>query len=114
MNQRLSFPQLVARIESDDEQAADQLVRDFEPVVRGELRFQLRDARSRLQSDSMDICQSLLANFFVRVWICAARALDAPRVQRAIANRLGAVAKTRLDEFQRCRPGRGAFVNHSE
>jgi RNA polymerase sigma factor (sigma-70 family) len=67
MNQTLSFPELVRKVESGDEQAAAQLVRDFEPLVRRELRFRLRDARARLQLDSMDICQSVMANFFVRV-----------------------------------------------
>ena len=35
-------------------------------MVRRELRFRLRNARAHLQLDSMDICQSVLANFFVR------------------------------------------------
>jgi hypothetical protein len=41
------------------------LVRQFEPVIRRELRF--RASRERLRLDSMDICQSVLVNFFVRV-----------------------------------------------
>ena len=67
MNPKLSFPELVRKVESGDEHAAAQLVRDFEPLVRRELRFRFRDARARLQLDSMDICQSVMANFFVRV-----------------------------------------------
>jgi RNA polymerase sigma-70 factor (ECF subfamily) len=62
-----AFADLLRRVQAGDEQAAAQLVRDFTPVIRRDLRFRLRDARARRQLDSMDICQSVLANFFVRV-----------------------------------------------
>ena len=52
---------------SGDEQAAAQLVRDFEPVVRRVLRSRLRVASARREFESMDICQSVLANLFVRM-----------------------------------------------
>ena len=50
-----------------DEQAAARLVRDFEPIVRRVVRARLQGGRARCEFDSMDICQSVLANFFVRV-----------------------------------------------
>src|SRR4051794_40046946 len=62
-----SFDELIRRVGSGDEQAAAQLVRDFEPVVRRVLRGRLRGASARREFDSMDICQSVLAIFFVRV-----------------------------------------------
>ena len=62
-----SFDELIRRVGSGDEQAAARLVRDFEPVVRRVLRTRLRGARARCEFDSMDICQSVLATFFVRV-----------------------------------------------
>jgi RNA polymerase sigma factor (sigma-70 family) len=61
-----SFDELIRRVGSGDEQAATRLVRDFEPVVRRVLRALLRDGRARREFDSMDICQSVLATFFVR------------------------------------------------
>jgi RNA polymerase sigma factor (sigma-70 family) len=61
-----SFVDLVRRVQGGDEEAAAELVRDFAPVIRRDLRFRLRDARARQQLDSMDICQSVLAAFFVR------------------------------------------------
>src|SRR5580700_6226815 len=61
-----SFDELIRRVGSGDEQAAARLVRDFEPVVRRVLRARLRDNRARHEFDSMDICQSVLAAFFVR------------------------------------------------
>src|SRR3954471_6797859 len=61
-----SFDELIRRVGGGDEEAAAQLVRDFEPVVRRVLRARLRDGRARSEFDSMDICQSVLATFFVR------------------------------------------------
>jgi RNA polymerase sigma factor (sigma-70 family) len=62
-----SFDELIRRVSSGDEDAAARLVRDFEPVIRRVLRARLRDSPARREFDSMDICQSVLANFFVRV-----------------------------------------------
>jgi RNA polymerase sigma factor (sigma-70 family) len=67
MSTDLSFDELIRRVGSGDEQAATQLVRDFEPVVRRVLRGRLRGDSARREFDSMDICQSVLAIFFVRV-----------------------------------------------
>jgi len=67
MDQGSSFTELIERVRSGDEHAASQLVKEFEPVVRRELRFRLRDSRARLELESMDISQSVLSNFFVRV-----------------------------------------------
>ena len=61
-----SFDELIRRVGSGDEEAAARLVRDFEPVIRRVLRARLRDRRARCEFDSMDICQSVLATFFVR------------------------------------------------
>jgi RNA polymerase sigma-70 factor (ECF subfamily) len=61
-----SFAELVRRVRSGDEQAAADLVRQFEPEIRREVRLRLRDPRLRRQFDSWDICQSVLASFFTR------------------------------------------------
>jgi RNA polymerase sigma-70 factor (ECF subfamily) len=60
------FEELIRLVGVGDEAAAASLVREFEPVVRRVLRARLRGGRSRTEFDSMDICQSVLANFFVR------------------------------------------------
>jgi DNA-directed RNA polymerase specialized sigma24 family protein len=73
MDQEFSFSELIERVKSGNEQAASQLVKKFEPVIRRELRFRLRDSRARFELESMDISQSVLSNFFVRV---AARQYD--------------------------------------
>jgi RNA polymerase sigma-70 factor (ECF subfamily) len=62
------YDDFIRRIRAGDEQAAAELVRHFEPEIRLEVRtwLRLRDPRLRRVFDSMDICQSVLANFFVR------------------------------------------------
>jgi RNA polymerase sigma-70 factor (ECF subfamily) len=57
---------LVRRVRAGEEDAAAELVRRYEPAVRRAVRFRLRDARLGTLFDSMDICQSVLASFFVR------------------------------------------------
>jgi RNA polymerase sigma-70 factor (ECF subfamily) len=60
--------ELVVRLRAGDPEAAAQLVRNYEPVIRSRVRVWLRmqDERLRRVFDSMDICQSVLASFFVR------------------------------------------------
>jgi RNA polymerase sigma-70 factor (ECF subfamily) len=53
-------------VRSGDARGAEELLRRSEPVIRTEVRCQLRDARLRRACDSMDICQSVLGSFFVR------------------------------------------------
>ena len=60
------FQQLIVRIRDRDEAAAAELVRRYESAIRRVVRIHLRDARMRRVLDSMDICQSVLASFFVR------------------------------------------------
>jgi RNA polymerase sigma-70 factor (ECF subfamily) len=63
-----SFSDLIPRLRSGDAEAAVELVRRYEPVIRSRIRVWLRmqDSRLRRVFDSMDICQSVLASFFVR------------------------------------------------
>ncbi len=66
MTEDASFRDLVRRVRARDEQAAAELVRRYEPALRVAIRARLTDARLRRLLDSVDICQSVLANFFVR------------------------------------------------
>lgn len=61
-----SFPDLIRRVRAGDEQAATDLVRRYEPEIRREVRFLLRDPFLRRSFDSMDICQSVMGSFFLR------------------------------------------------
>jgi RNA polymerase sigma-70 factor (ECF subfamily) len=62
----LDFAELIARVRHGDDQAAAELVRRYEPAIRRAVRFRLTDPRLRRTCDSMDVCQSVLASFFVR------------------------------------------------
>jgi RNA polymerase sigma-70 factor (ECF subfamily) len=57
---------LIVRVRAGDEQAAAELVRIYEPAIRRAARVRLLDTRLNRVLDSMDICQSVMASFFVR------------------------------------------------
>jgi RNA polymerase sigma factor (sigma-70 family) len=61
-----SFRSLLGRVRAGDEQAATELVRSYEPAIRRAARVRMADARLGRVLDSMDICQSVMASFFVR------------------------------------------------
>jgi RNA polymerase sigma-70 factor (ECF subfamily) len=61
-----TFADLIARIRAGDSDAAGELVAQYGPAVRVEVRRRMRDARLRRAFDSVDICQSVLASFFFR------------------------------------------------
>jgi RNA polymerase sigma-70 factor (ECF subfamily) len=60
------FDELIRRVRAGDQQAAADLVRLYEPAIRRAVRFRLVDNRLGAVLDSMDICQSVMASFFVR------------------------------------------------
>ena len=66
MQDQNTFDNFIRRIRAGDEQAAEELVRKYEPLIRREVRMHLEDRRLGQLFDSMDICQSVLASFFVR------------------------------------------------
>jgi RNA polymerase sigma-70 factor (ECF subfamily) len=61
-----SFLTFLERVRTGDQKAAEELVRMYEPEIRREVRLRLRDSRLRRDFDSVDICQSVMASFFVR------------------------------------------------
>jgi RNA polymerase sigma-70 factor (ECF subfamily) len=61
-----TFTNFVRRIRAGDEQAAAELVRQYEPLIRREVRLHLEDPQLQRPFDSLDICQSVLASFFLR------------------------------------------------
>src|SRR5262249_29375295 len=66
MSEVTSFLDLLGRVRARDEQAAAELVQRYEPAIRAAVRVRLTDPHLRRLLDSMDICQSVLAGFFVR------------------------------------------------
>ncbi|MBC8354995.1 MAG: hypothetical protein H8E66_23705 [Planctomycetes bacterium] len=61
-----SFDALITRVRRGDERAAEELILRYESDLRVIARVRLTDPRLRRMMDSMDICQSITANFFNR------------------------------------------------
>lgn len=66
MTDENTFQDFIRRIRAGDQDAAAELVRRFEPLIRRQIRLHLEDQRLARVFDSMDICQSVLASFFLR------------------------------------------------
>jgi RNA polymerase sigma-70 factor (ECF subfamily) len=66
MSEQGAFSDFLRRIRAGDEQAAADLVKQYEPLIRREVRLHLEDRGLCRTFDSMDVCQSVLASFFVR------------------------------------------------
>jgi RNA polymerase sigma-70 factor (ECF subfamily) len=66
MSEASDFEDLIRRVRAGDEAAAAELVRRYEPAIRRAVRIRLADTRLARAFDSMDVCQSVLASFFVR------------------------------------------------
>jgi RNA polymerase sigma factor (sigma-70 family) len=60
-----SFQQLLRRVRAGDGSAEAELVRMYEPYVRRAARIRLRQPRLRRLLDSLDVCQLVLASFFL-------------------------------------------------
>jgi len=66
MDQELPFAELIQRVRAGDQDTAAALVNRYESAIRRAVRIRLSDPRLGRVLDSMDICQSVLASFFVR------------------------------------------------
>jgi RNA polymerase sigma-70 factor (ECF subfamily) len=66
MPQNTEFEDFIRRIRAGEDAAARELVERYEPIIRREVRVRLRDPRLYRQFDWADVCQSVMASFFVR------------------------------------------------
>ena len=92
MSDRDTFAEFLRRVRAGDEHAAAELVRRYEPAIRLEVRLRLGDPRLRRVLDSMDLCQSVLASFFVRA---AAGQYDLERPEQLV-RLLTAIARNKV------------------
>jgi RNA polymerase sigma-70 factor (ECF subfamily) len=67
MSAEANFTDMIRKVRAGDDRAAEALVRQYESLIRREVRLRLEDRRLTRHFDSMDVCQSVLASFFVRV-----------------------------------------------
>jgi RNA polymerase sigma-70 factor (ECF subfamily) len=86
------FRELIRRVRDRDQAAARELVERYESVIRRVVRIHLRDARLRRVLDSTDVCQSVLASFFVRTAL-GQYELDSPE---QLLGLLSAIARKKL------------------
>ncbi len=61
------FRILISRVRSGDPTAAAELHREYGDQLQRIVRVRMTDLRLRRQMDSMDVCQSVFADFFVRM-----------------------------------------------
>jgi RNA polymerase sigma-70 factor (ECF subfamily) len=66
MPERTPIGELILRIRAGDGLAAEELVRDYEPILRVAIRARLTNPTLIRLMDSGDVCQSVLASFFAR------------------------------------------------
>jgi RNA polymerase sigma-70 factor (ECF subfamily) len=66
MSSPTPFGEFISRIRAGDGQAAEELVRRYESAIRLAVRTRLTDPALKRQFDSVDVCQSVLASFFLR------------------------------------------------
>jgi RNA polymerase sigma factor (sigma-70 family) len=97
MTEDTAFVDLIRRVRAGDEQASAELVRRYEPAIRIAVHVRLRDSALRRLFDSMDICQSVLGNFFVRA---AAGQFDIDEPQQLL-KLLVTMARNRLRDHAR-------------
>ena len=64
----IDYLDFIRRVRQGDEGAAEELVRRYEAEIRTEVRawLRMRDPRLRRVFDSIDVCQSVMADFFAR------------------------------------------------
>lgn len=91
------FRTLLARVRGGDDEAARRLVREFEPEIRRQIRMLLTNPRLQRVLDSVDVCQSVMANFFVRA-ASGQFEIESPEQLRKL---LVAMARNRLRDHWR-------------
>jgi RNA polymerase sigma-70 factor (ECF subfamily) len=81
------FRELLQRVRNRDAAAAAELVNRFAPTIRRVIRIRMRDERLRRLMTESDICQSVLASFFVRAAL-GQYDLDSPEQLLALLTRM--------------------------
>src|SRR4051812_13264292 len=92
MSDSTDFAELIRRVRDRDEGAAQELVRRYEGAIRRAVRIRLRDANLRRLLDSTDVCQSVLASFFIRTAL-GRYEIDSPA---ELLNLLTAIARNKV------------------
>jgi RNA polymerase sigma factor (sigma-70 family) len=102
-----AFAELMTRVRAGDQNAAAEMVRQYEPLIRREVRLRLQDPRLRTALETLDVCQSVMASFFVRANL-GEYELDEPQqlVRLLVTMTKNKVASTARREFRQKRDRR--------
>jgi RNA polymerase sigma-70 factor (ECF subfamily) len=101
------FTDLIKRIRAGDAHAAEELVRQYEPVIRMEVRSRMRDPRLRRTFDSLDVCQSVLGSFFIRASLGQYELVDPSEVVKLLVSMAhNKLAEQVRKETRQCRDHR--------
>jgi RNA polymerase sigma-70 factor (ECF subfamily) len=104
MSEDPSFRSLIRRVRAGDEQAATEVVQRYEPAIRRTVRVRLRDRRLTRLIDSMDICQSVLASFFVRAALDQYQLENPEQLLKLLATMTrNKLANTANEHYAQCR-----------
>jgi DNA-directed RNA polymerase specialized sigma24 family protein len=61
------FELYLQRLQAGDSQAIEEFVAQYEPYIRRAIRFRIRDAALMAAADSVDVCQSVLGGFLLKL-----------------------------------------------
>jgi RNA polymerase sigma-70 factor (ECF subfamily) len=98
----MEFESMIAGVRAGDAESANKLVREYEKEIRRAIRIHLQDSSLKRVIDSMDICQSVMANFLVRA-SAGQFELDSPQ---KVVGLLVTMARNRLVDKKRQYHGR--------
>ncbi len=62
-----SFQQRLSRLRAHDQEEIRSFVSQYEPFIRRTLRFRIARASLQPAADSVDVCQSVMASFLIRL-----------------------------------------------
>jgi RNA polymerase sigma-70 factor (ECF subfamily) len=117
MSDALSFGELLERARAGDQESARVLVLRYEPMIRRAIRFRLGRSRLVRLVDSMDVCQSVLASFFLRA---AAGQYDIEKPEQLVKllvamarNKLALQARAQHRQRRDCRRTQSGGVDES-
>jgi RNA polymerase sigma factor (sigma-70 family) len=110
MDAATSFRHLVALARAGDEPAAAVLVREYQSELHRYVRFRLTNPGVRRLVDSLDVCQSVLASFFVRLRDGQLEVLEPRQLFRLLAVMAENKVRDKVRRHQAARRGGGAPV----
>jgi RNA polymerase sigma-70 factor (ECF subfamily) len=110
MSESHPFEKLIDGIRAGDEQAALEFVKQYEAVIRCQVRLHLTDPRMGRLVDTADICQTVMKSFFVRAAL-GQYDLDSPE---QLVKLLAAMTRNKIASLARKQRVRAADQRRSD